>query len=96
MERETGIEPATSSLEIGYLLEINTLAPMALISDDRIYGVFNNLQTRFFVGAEMEQKSIPCCVCWRPGECHNFQLRITATELSRRSTSLKKNADFPA
>jgi len=39
---------------------------MALISDDRIYGVFNNLQTRFFVGAEMEQEPIRCWVRWQP------------------------------
>jgi hypothetical protein len=73
-------------------LKINILAPMALISDDRIYGVINNLQTQFFVGAEMEQEPIRCWVRLRPGECHNFQLCVTAKELSGRSTSLVPDA----
>ena len=64
---------------------------MALISDDRIYGVFNNLQTRFFVGAEMEQDPIRCWVRRRLANAM-ISSYTSLQQNSRGAAPLSKNA----
>ncbi len=80
-----GSNPRPPAWEIGCLLKINNLAPMELISDDRIYGVFNNLQSPFFVGAELEQEPFYSSIRRLSANAINSSFASQQWELWRRS-----------